>query len=395
MGDLSAAAETGRGGAGPDRDERSGAATGPDTTERSGAATGPDTTERAGSVAGSPADVLTVAVLMGGRSSEHDVSLASGGAIREGLVAAGHRVSSLEIGLDGTWRHGGEPVSMRPGQGLLDVDVAFPALHGPFGEDGSVQGLLETLDVAYVGAGVAASAVCMDKVLFKRVLSATAPAVPQVDYVGVREPRWRAEPARVLGEIAELGLPVFVKPAHLGSSVGIVKVTEREQVADALEQAYAHDELAIVEAMAVGVEVECGVLGLPLAQRAASAAQALASEPGEIVLPGEWYDYEAKYTPGGMELLVPARISDTARAQVRQLAVETFMQVGCEGLARVDFFVDGDAVLVNELNTMPGFTPTSVYAKLMSASGIAYPELLDRLCRLGIERHSEHRARRH
>ena len=196
----------------------------------------------------------------------------------------------------------------------------------------------------------------------------------------------------------ELGLPVFVKPAHLGSSVGIVKVTEPARMTDALEQALAHDELAIVEAMAVGVEVECGVLGLPLAERSAGAsalAPALASEPGEVVFAGEFYDYAAKYTPGGMELVIPARISDTARARVRELAVETFVQVGCEGLARVDFFVDGESVVVNELNTMPGFTPTSVYAKLMSASGIPYPELLDRLCRLGIERHSERRGRRH
>jgi D-alanine-D-alanine ligase len=340
-------------------------------------------------------DTLTVAVISGGRSSEHDVSLASGAAIRDGLLAAGHEVVSIEIDRDGTWRCDGEPVSAHPGTGLLGVDVAFPALHGPFGEDGSVQGMLETLDVAYVGAGVAASAACMDKVLFKRLLSGTSSAVPQVDYVGVREARWRAEPARVLAEIAELGLPVFVKPAHLGSSVGIVRVTEPALVADALEQAYAHDELAIVEAMAVGIEVECGVLGLPLAARAGGGPPALASEPGEILFPGEWYDYKAKYTPGGMELVVPARISDTARARVRQLAVETFVEVGCEGLARVDFFVDGESVLVNELNTMPGFTPTSVYAKLMTATGIPYSELLDRLCRLGIERHAERRSRRH
>jgi D-alanine-D-alanine ligase len=350
----------------------------------------------AGTPSGASVDTLTVAVLSGGRSSEHDVSLASGAAIRDGLLAAGHEVVSIEIDRGGAWRCDGERVSMRPGEGLLGVDVAFPALHGPFGEDGSVQGMLETLDVAYVGAGVAASAVCMDKVLFKRLLSGASPAVPQVDYVGVREARWRAEPALVLSEIDELGLPVFVKPAHLGSSVGIVRVAEAALVADALEQAYAHDELAIVEAMAVGIEVECGVLGLPRARRAAElAAPGLASEPGEIVFPGEWYDYEAKYTPGGMELVVPARISDTARERVRKLAVETFAEVGCEGLARVDFFVDGESVLVNELNTMPGFTPTSVYAKLMSASGIPYAELLDRLCRLGIERHAARLARRH
>jgi len=337
-----------------------------------------------------------VAVLSGGRSSEHDVSLASGAAIRNGLLAGGHEVVSIEIARDGAWRCDGETVSAHPGEGLLGVDVAFPVLHGPFGEDGTVQGMLETLDVAYVGAGVAASAACMDKVLFKRLLSGSSVAVPQVDYVGVREARWRAEPTQVLGEVAELGLPVFVKPAHLGSSVGIVRVTDSALMADALEQAYAHDGLVIVEAMAVGIEVECGVLGLSSAERAAGGGQAaLASEPGEIVFPGEWYDYKAKYSPGGMELIVPARISMSARARVQELAVGTFAEVGCEGLARVDFFVSGESVLVNELNTMPGFTPTSVYAKLMEASGVSYPDLLDRLCRLGIERHSDQRARRH
>ncbi len=392
MSDPSPFTMPGRAGAAADLSGPAGA--GPDPSGPAGA--GPDTSGLAGPAAGSSAaNVLTVAILAGGRSSEHDVSLSSGAAIREGLLAAGHEVTSIEIDRDGAWRHGGEPVSVRPGEGLLGADVAFPALHGPFGEDGTVQGLLEALDVAYVGAGVAASAVCMDKVLFKGLLSATVPAMPQVNYVGVRESRWRAEPAQVLSEIAELGSPVFVKPAHLGSSVGIVRVTESARVVDALEQALTHDELVIIEAMAPGIEVECGVLGLPFAQRAADGASAQASEPGEIVFAGEWYDYAAKYTPGGMELIVPARISDTARARVRQLAVETFAQVGCEGLARVDFFVEGESVLVNELNTMPGFTPTSVYAKLMSASGIAYPELLDRLCRLGIERHDECRGRRY
>lgn len=344
---------------------------------------------------GVPVDTFTVAVLSGGRSSEHDVSLASGAAVRDGLLAAGHEVVSIEIARDGAWRHDGELVDAIPGKGLLGADVVFPALHGPFGEDGTVQGMLETLDVAYVGAGVTASAACMDKVLFKRLLAQSSPAVPQVEYVGVRESRWRAAPERVLAEIAALGLPVFVKPAHLGSSVGIVRVVEHALLAGALEQAYAHDELVIVEAMAPGIEVECGVLGLPRAERGAGGAPALASEPGEIVFAGEWYDYSAKYTPGGMELVIPARISDSARARVRTLAVETFLEVGCEGLARVDFFVDGESVLVNELNTMPGFTPTSVYAKLMSASGVPYPDLLDRLCRLGIERFRERCLRQH
>jgi D-alanine-D-alanine ligase len=317
---------------------------------------------------------LKVAVLAGGRSAEHEVSLSSGRAVREGLRAAGHEVLWVQIERDGAWRHEDLPLSVRPGEGLLGVDVVFPALHGPFGEDGTVQGLLETLDVAYVGAGVTASAVCMDKVLFKQLMSVAG--VDQVDYVGVREPRWRSARAAVLAELAALGLPVFVKPAHLGSSVGIVKVDAEERLAAALEQAFAHEALVIVEALGEGVEVECGVLG-----------PAFTSEPGEIVFAGDWYDYAAKYTPGAMELKIPARISTSARARVKELALEAFAYAGCEGLARVDFFVDGERVLVNELNTMPGFTPTSVYAKLMDASGVAYPELVDRLCRLAIERH--------
>jgi D-alanine-D-alanine ligase len=318
-----------------------------------------------------------VAVLSGGRSSEHEVSLSSGASVRAGLTEAGHEVLDVRLERDGTWWHDGDEVALRAGRGLLDADCAFPVLHGPFGEDGTVQGLLECLDVPYVGADVLAAALCMDKVLFKDVLAAAA--VPQVRYVAVRHG------AVDRAAIDALGLPVFVKPARLGSSVGIVKVTEADALDEALEQAFAHDELAIVEAMAHGLEVECSVLGNE---------EPLASEPGEITYDGDWYDYEAKYTPGGMELVVPARISAVARGRVRELAVETFLRVGCSGLARVDFFVDGDEVLVNELNTMPGQTPTSVYAKLFDASGIPYARLVERLCELAVERFDRARAYR-
>jgi D-alanine-D-alanine ligase len=333
---------------------------------------------------------LEVVVLAGGRSSEHEVSLSSGAAVRDGLLAAGHRVVSVEVGRDGRWRRDGEQLSVVPGAGLLGADVVFPVLHGPYGEDGTVQGLLEMLDVAYVGAGVAASAVCLDKVLFKQLMSTVA--IPQVDYRGVRAGRFAAARAEVLAELAALGLPVFVKPAHLGSSMGIVKVSEAAALEGALESAFAHDGLAIVEALGAGVEVECAVLEAPAG---AGGAGAIASEPGEILLAGEWYDYAAKYTPGGMELRVPAGISARELARVRELAVQSFLASGCEGLARVDFFVEGERVLVNELNTMPGFTPTSVYAKLMAASGVPYPELLERLCRLALARHEQRQARLH
>jgi D-alanine-D-alanine ligase len=341
----------------------------------------------------SAAGRLTVAVLAGGRSSEHDVSLVSAGAVRDGLSAGGHEVLWVEIGRDGIWRREGEALTVEPGGGLLGADVVFPALHGPFGEDGSVQGLLEMLDVAYVGSGVAASALCMDKVLFKRVMAALG--VPQVGYVGVSAERHARAPQEVAREIAALGLPVFVKPAHLGSSVGIAKVSLQSELDAALAEAFAHDGLVIVEAMAAGIEIECGIAGNLAEERVQGAPPARASQPGRITYDSEWYDYAAKYTPGGMELIVPAGLPPELVERVREVALFAFAAAGCAGLARADFFVVGEEVLLNELNTMPGFTPTSVYAKLMEASGIPYPLLVERLCRLGIERHQSDRALRH
>jgi D-alanine-D-alanine ligase len=330
---------------------------------------------------------LRVAVLGGGRSSEHEVSLASAASVREGLRAAGHEPLEVLVDRSGRWRIGGEPVALWPGAGLEGVDVVFPALHGPFGEDGTVQGLLECLEVPYVGAGVLASALCMDKVLFKDLMAHTG--VPQVGYRAVAADRYLADRDGEVGALGALGLPVFVKPARLGSSVGIARVTAAADLAGALELAFEHDPLAIVEAAADGIEVECSVLGN---------GDPIASQPGEILLAsGEegWYDYEAKYTPGGMELIVPARIPAGVRQRVRELALETFGRTGCCGLARVDFFVCGETVLVNELNTMPGFTSTSVYASLFDASGIPYPELLDRLLALALERHEASRRPRY
>lgn len=322
-----------------------------------------------------------VAVLGGGRSSEHEVSLNSAASVSAGLHEAGHAVRMVEIDRDGVWHEEGRELSLRPGRGIEGVDVVFPVLHGPFGEDGTVQGLLECLDVPYVGAGVLASALCMDKVLFKELMARGG--VPQVDYRAVDGDRFRVQREAVLGELAGLGLPVFVKPARLGSSVGIVRVAAADHLPGALEVAFGHDSLAIVEAACGGAEVECSVLGN---------GQPVASQPGEILLAaGEsgWYDYEAKYTPGGMELIVPARLPDPVRERVRELAVEVFRRSGCAGLARVDFFVDGEMVLVNELNTMPGFTQTSVFAALFAADGVSYPELLDRLVELAVERHEQ------
>jgi D-alanine-D-alanine ligase len=310
--------------------------------------------------------------------------LASAGSVAAGLRTAGYEVTVIEISRQGTWRRDGEPVALSPGAGLDGQDVVFPVLHGPFGEDGTVQGLLECLDVPYVGAGVLASALCMDKVMFKQLMAQAG--LPQVDYRAIRLQDHRADPAASAGRLEALGFPMFVKPARLGSSVGIVRVGAAEEIPAALETAFAHDPLAIVEAAALGREVECSVLGND---------QPIASEPGEILLAaGEqgWYDYEAKYSPGGMRLVVPARLSDNVRQRLRKLAVEAFVLSGCAGLARVDFFVVGDVVLLNELNTMPGFTETSVFGSLFAASGIPYPELLDRLVKLAFERYEAQRA---
>jgi D-alanine-D-alanine ligase len=306
---------------------------------------------------------MRIAVLAGGRSSEHDVSLESAGAVRAGLADAGHDVVDVLLERDGSWGCDGRPVALEPAGGLLGCDVVWPVLHGPFGEDGSVQGLLELLGVPYVGAGVLASAICMDKLVFKDLMRTHG--IPQVEYFRAGE------------EVPQM--PVFVKPARLGSSVGIAKATSQSELVEAVKTAGAHDPRVIIEAASEGIEVECAVLGN---------AHAKASEPGEIVIKSDWYDYEAKYTPGGMELQFPARIDPDIGSRVRALAVSVFHLADCAGLARVDFFVEDDGrVLVNELNTMPGFTPTSVYPKLWDLSGLAFPELCDQLVQLGVERH--------
>jgi len=319
---------------------------------------------------------MRIAVLRGGRSSEHDVSLRSGEAVARGLEEAGHEVAAVTISRAGEWTCEGDSVELVPGGGLLGSDAVFPALHGPFGEDGSVQGLLEWLDLPYVGSDVLSSAVCMDKLTLKRLFAQAS--IPQVDFVAVGEPGWRER-------CEEMGAPLWVKPSRLGSSVGISKVaTAGSELDEAVELARRHDPRVIAEAPASGREVECSLLGDELIE---------ASMPGEIVAKGDWYDYEHKYQEGGMELVVPPPISEEQVREVRELAMTAFKLGGCSGLARCDFFVEPDgAVLVNEINTMPGFTETSVYAKLWAASGLDYPTLCDRLVTLAIERHRRARS---
>jgi D-alanine-D-alanine ligase len=318
---------------------------------------------------------MRVAVLSGGRSSEHDVSLRSGAAVANGLREAGHEPVEVTIGREGGWSAAGGSVELVPGGGLLGADAVFPALHGAFGEDGSVQGLLEWLDVPYVGSDVLSSAICMDKLTLKRLFAAHG--VPQVEFTAVEGSEW-------WGRCEQMGLPLWVKPSRMGSSVGITRVEKLDELDAAVELALRHDPRVIVEASAAGREIECSVLGNGEPQ---------ASLPGEVVAQGVWYDFEAKYTEGGMELRVPAPIGEEAIARVRDLAVSVFQLAGCSGLARCDFFVEPDgSVLVNEINTMPGFTDTSVYAKLFEVTGIGYPELCDRLVKLAVERHQQARS---
>jgi D-alanine-D-alanine ligase len=332
-----------------------------------------------------------VAVIMGGRSSEHEISLASARSVIDALDPARFEVVEIEIAHDGTWALPRAAETELPAPRALSqasvsetlpvpaasneaavvlggVEVVLPILHGPFGEDGRLQGLLEMADVAYVGADHAASAICMDKDIFKAVMRDQG--IPVTRNITLRDGAAPQNP---------FGYPVFVKPARLGSSVGISKAHDDAELAEAVELAFRHDEKVLVEEFVPGVEVEVGVLGN---------REPFASLVGEIaVTHNEWYDYEAKYDDGEMDLIVPARITGDQTARVQELAVQAFVATECEGMARVDCFVRDDGeVLVNELNTIPGFTATSVYAKLFEASGIPYPELLDRLIELALER---------
>jgi D-alanine-D-alanine ligase len=331
---------------------------------------------------------VRVAVLLGGRSSEHEISLASARSVLDALDPDRYETVTVEIGRDGRWELGSGsgdgsvaetlpvPTAKVPAT-LGQVDVVFPVLHGPFGEDGTVQGLLELAGVPYVGAGVLGSALAMDKDVFKAVMRDRG--IPVTRNITIRQGGKPQNP---------FGFPVFVKPARLGSSVGISKVVSEEQLAPAVELAFRHDEKVLVEEFVTGVEVECGVLGNE---------RPLASLPGEIVSHGfegaDWYDFSAKYDEGGMDLVIPPRLPEETIERVQDLAVRSFVGGECEGMARVDFFVRDDGeVLLNELNTIPGFTATSVYAKLFEASGIPYAELVDRLVQLALDRH-ERRSR--
>lgn len=370
---------------------------------------------------------LRVAVIFGGRSGEHEVSLTSAQAIIRALEARPEKYEVLLIGItkEGRWLTGGNPlqalldaaqghpallassageatVAADPGAGGLvllpkrgalgpagtpngqTIDVVFPVLHGPYGEDGTVQGLLELAGVPYVGAGVLASAVGMDKAMMKAVFQQAG--LPVLDFRVILRRRWLERPQAIEDEIErEFGYPVFVKPANLGSSVGVSKVHDRSELRPALAEAARYDRKLLVERAAPDCrEIEVSVLGND---------DPIASVPGEIIPHREFYDYRAKYLEEGTQLIIPARLPAPTTERVRELAVRAFTAIDCAGMARVDFFVsrDGHDVWVNEINTIPGFTPISMYPKLWEASGIPFYELVDRLIDLALERHRERR----
>jgi D-alanine-D-alanine ligase len=345
---------------------------------------------------------IRVGVIYGGRSGEHEVSIASAASIFKHLDRAKYEAVPLRIEKDGRWVLAArvptaisaaevlkdahtealqtvEPVRAVSGSG---IDVVFPVLHGPYGEDGTVQGLLELANVPYVGAGVLGSAVGMDKAVMKTLF--TAHGLPVGPYLVVMRREWGEDPTRIAREVdTNLRYPVFVKPANLGSSVGISKARTASELTQAMSLALQFDRKIVIEAAVPDArEIECAVLGND---------EPLASIPGEVIPSREFYDYEAKYLDEGSRTLIPAPLTEQQTAEIRRLSIAAFRAVDGAGMARVDFLMAGDtgAIYLNEVNTIPGFTTISMYPKMWEASGLAYPALLDRLITLAMERHAE------
>ena len=346
---------------------------------------------------------LDLIVIFGGQSAEHDVSCTTAAHVLRAADPRKYRITPIGIARDGRW-HLATSVAqaLASGPGALpercDTDgevveptaaitparpgrtVVMPLLHGPLGEDGTVQGMLELADLPYVGSGVLGSAVAMDKAMAKLVTAAHS--IPQARYVALRADEIGPHTPQQL--VDQMGLPVFVKPANMGSSVGVSKAKSVEALRDAIDVALTYDEWIVVEEAITGREIEVAVIGN---------LEPRASLPGEVVPGAEFYDYADKYVDSGSSTLVPAPLSLEQAAEVRALAVRAFGAMRCEGLARVDFFLEepGRGFLLNEVNTLPGFTPISMYPKMWIASGMTYPELIDELVRLAIERHTRRR----
>jgi D-alanine-D-alanine ligase len=369
-------------------------------------------------MSGAGEDRIRVAVVFGGRSSEHAVSCSTAASVLRALDRDRYDVVPIGIAKDGHWvlvADDPEPLELRPGQrpevstdgpGVLvptstanrnltvlepgevprslgDVDVVLPLLHGPFGEDGTLQGLLELADVPYVGSGVFASAAAMDK-QFMKVLLAGA-GLPIGPHVVISDTEWQRDPAAAQESVAALGWPVFVKPARAGSSMGVSKVRGPDDLAAAVEAAREHDPKVVVEAALVGREIECGVL------ESLTGDAPQASPLGEIEVLGgshEFYDFDAKYLDEEhLRLTCPADLPDEVAEQIAGFAIRSFQALGCEGLARVDFFLtESGEVVVNEVNTMPGFTPVSMFPLMWATAGLDYPALVDRLLQLALRR---------
>lgn len=344
---------------------------------------------------------LRVGIIFGGRSGEHEVSITSASSIFKHIDRNKYEPVPIRIEKDGRWSFPDREPNARtvaeaiqqartqdtsaasadPALGPLKLDVVFPVLHGPFGEDGTVQGLLEMIGIAYVGNGVLASAAGMDKAVMKMLF--TARGLPVCPWHGFVRSEWEADRAAVLARIDALGLPLFVKPANLGSSVGISKVKTRAELVPAIEMALEFDRKIVVEAAVPKArEIECAVLGND---------DARTSVPGEILPSREFYDYEAKYLDDGSKTVIPADLPPHVVVEVRRLSIEAFRAIDGSGLARVDFLVNGENgdIYLNEINTLPGFTNISMYSKMWEATGIGYAALVDRLIELALQRHRD------
>ncbi len=348
---------------------------------------------------------LRIGVIFGGQSGEHEVSLVSARSVINAMDPEKYEIVPIGIDREGRWVTGSDPMAYLeamaevrlhgfrstppdedvrvggtlPPDGLLQsLDVVFPVLHGPYGEDGTIQGLLEIAGVPYVGSGVAASAAGMDKALAKMVFQSQR--FPILPYESVTLHEWWFDRQAIIQRVsARLTYPVFVKPANLGSSVGISKVEREEELADAVELAARYDQKILIEQGIPAREIECSILGNE---------EPIASVPGEVKPGKDWYDYEAKYQSKSTQLVIPAPIPDELTRRVQEIAIGAYKAIGCEGLARVDFLLDKSTgeIYLNELNTMPGFTDVSMYPKLWEATGITYRELVDRLIELALER---------
>lgn len=340
--------------------------------------------------------LLTVALLFGGRSAEHDISIISARAIHQNLDRKKYRVMSIYITGKGRWKLVPSPAApavelrsgsgfsflpweSRVGQPIIKADVYFPVLHGPYGEDGTIQGLLEMADVPYVGAPVLASALGMDKAIFKNLLSQLG--LPVVPYLVIYEEDWKGNHRQIEKQaLTEIGLPLFVKPANLGSSVGISKVKSRKQLSLAIRLALRYDRKILIEKAISGREIECSVLGNERPR---------ASLPGEVIPHREFYDYADKYLEGKTSFQIPADLPPELIRRFQALAIASFRAIDACGLARVDFFLeDGtNRIYINEINTIPGFTEISMYPRLWEVSGLIFSRLLDRLISLALQRH--------